>query len=153
MIVKLILAPCKLPINLQNLQPHLDALLLQALEISSQQTLLEYLFSQDFVHVLIEAYQVSQSLLGVDKPNCKAEDLRDVVEAKLVQPLTPLRERCSDHLLFTKHSLRVFLIALQFRQQNMHFAFLHLVHVAKIYEQLVCLIEWHGHDAKVLDEF
>lgn len=35
----------------------------------------------------------------------------------------------------------------------MHFAFFHLIHVAKIYEQLVCLVEGQSHDAKVLDEF
>ena len=35
----------------------------------------------------------------------------------------------------------------------MHFAFLHLIHVAEIYEQLVGLVEGHSHGAKVLDEF
>ena len=90
-----------------------------------------------------------QGCVRVNESDSQPDDLRNVRKSELLKPVAPLLQRPCDRFAFTEHAACVLLIALEFSQQDVHFAFFHLVHVAEVDEQLVSLVEGNGHVAKV----
>jgi len=52
-----------------------------------------------------------------------------------------------------EHPRRVLLVTLKLCQENVHFAFLHLVDVAEVNKKFICLVKWQSHIAEVHYKF
>lgn len=137
-------------VNFKNLQPKLLTLVLDHLCVRSHESLLEDLLAQNFIKILAQTYQILEAFIIINKLDTQSQDLRQVSESELLEPIASFHEGPCYHFFFAEHAVCVFLIALQLSQEDMHFALLHLVDVAKVNEQLMGLVKWKSHIAEML---
>ena len=65
----------KLAVDFQDLKPNFLSLSFHVVGVRPEQSLLEHLFSQDFIHVFAQTYEVSQSAVRVDKSDRQSKNL------------------------------------------------------------------------------
>ena len=72
-------------VDLQNLQPQLLPLSLNLVCVRPHQRLLQNLFSQYFVQILAQTYNILQALIIIDESDGHAQNLCQICEAKLLK--------------------------------------------------------------------
>ena len=123
---------------------------LNLIDISAQKALLERLFTHYLIAIFIKAHQLLQHAVCINVGNQDTNNLNRVTLAKFLDAVRSLPQRIRDDFSFTEHASGVLLIRLQLCQEDVHFALLHLVYVAKVHQQLVRLVERQSHITEML---